>query len=93
VPLQSPVIAMRLRQGTSGAASGFLVTALIAVALFRASLAQALPYCVVASAISGVTAAAWKPVSWIGAALVGAVVSVVCAIGAIGLIAYAVSRI
>jgi hypothetical protein len=80
---------VRLRQVTSAAGAALLMAALIAL-LLNAPLAQRWPYCIAFSAIAALAAAAWKPMSWVRAALLGAVVSVVCAIG---VVAYAVSKI
>ena len=89
VALQSPVIAMRLLQVTSAAGAALLMAALIAL-LLNAPLAQVWPYCVAFSGIAALAATAWKALSWTRAALLGAAVSVVCAIG---VVAYAVSKI
>ena len=80
---------MRLLQVTSAAGAALLMTLLIAL-LLNAPLAQVWPFCIAFSAVAALTAAAWKPMSWTHAALVGAIVSVVCSIG---VVAFAVSKI
>jgi hypothetical protein len=89
VPLQSPRISARLRQVTSAAVAALLMAMLIAL-LLNAPLAQVWSYCIAFSATAALAAAAWKPMSWAGAALLGAVVSVV---GAVSVVAYVVSKI